>query len=109
MKCLMQDLVTLVLCYSNAIFHALASCNHLMMFFDTPPQQNCERFVLYYAFSQVLHLMVRRQGGQQDVVDPTNFIMPILNRHSDFRDEQCEYSDACKISLFQYGTNMPFH
>ncbi len=86
-----------IICYSNAIFQALASCNHLKTFFDTPLQQNCERFVLYYAFSQVLHLMVRHQGSQQDVVDPTNFIMPFLDRHSDFRDEQCEYSDACKI------------
>ncbi len=75
-----------IICYSNAIFQALASCNHLMMFFDTPPQQNCERFVLYYAFSEVLHLMVRRQGSQQDVVNPTNFITPFLDCHSDFRD-----------------------
>jgi hypothetical protein len=29
-----------VTCYSNAIFQALASCNHLTTFFDTPPQQN---------------------------------------------------------------------
>ena len=98
-----------VICYSNAIFQALVSCNHLTWFFDTPPQQNCECFVLYYAFSQVLHLMVRRQGSQQDVVNPTNFITPFLDRHSNFRDEQCEYSDACKILLFQYGTNMSFH
>ncbi len=98
-----------VICYSNAIFQALASCNHLTMFFDTPPQQNRKRFVLYYMFSQVLHSMVRRKGSQQDVVDPTNLITPFLDRHSDFRDEQCEYSDACKILLFQYGTNMPFH
>ncbi len=26
-----------VICYSNAIFQALASCNHLTTFFDTPP------------------------------------------------------------------------
>ncbi len=98
-----------IICCSNAIFQALASCNHLTTFIDTPPQQNCECFVLYYTFSQVLHLMVRRQGSQQDVADPTNFIMPLLDGHSDFRDEQYEYSDACKILLFQYGTNMPFH
>ncbi len=73
-----------IICYSNAFFQALASCNHLTTFFDTPPQQNCERFVLYYVFSQVLHSMVRRQGSQQDVVDPSNFIMPFLDRHSDF-------------------------
>ncbi len=98
-----------VICYSNAIFQALARCNHLTTFFDTPPQQNCERFALYYMFSQVLHLMVRCQGSQQDVVNPTNFITPFLDHHSDFRDEQCEYSNACKILLFQYSTNMPFH
>ncbi len=98
-----------IICYSNAIFQALASCNHLATFFDTPPLQNNERFVLYYTFSQVLHSMVRRQGSQQDVVNPTNFITPFLNHHSVIRDEQCEYSDACKILLFQYGTNMPFH
>jgi hypothetical protein len=39
-----------VICYSNAIFQALASCNHLTTFFDTPPQQNHECFVKYYAF-----------------------------------------------------------
>jgi ubiquitin C-terminal hydrolase len=98
-----------VICYSNAIFQALASCNHLTTFFDTPPQQNHEHFVLDYAFSQVLHSMARHQGSQQDVVNPTNFITPFLDCHSDFRDEQCEYSDACKILLLQYGTNMTFH
>jgi hypothetical protein len=98
-----------IICCSNAIFQALASCNHLTMFFNTPPQQNCEHFVLYHVFSQVLHLMVRRQGSQQNVIDPTNLITPFLERHNDFRDEQCEYSDACKILLFQYGTNMLFH
>ncbi len=98
-----------VICYSNVIYQALASCNHLTTFFNTPPQKNRECFVLYDAFSQVLHLMVRHQGSQRDVVNPTNFIMPFLDRHSDFRDEQCENSDACKILLFQYGTNMPFH
>ncbi len=75
-----------IICYSNAIFQALTSCNHLTTFFDTPPQQNCECFVLYYMFSQVLHSMVRRQGSQQDVVNPTNFITPLLDCHSDFRD-----------------------
>jgi ubiquitin C-terminal hydrolase len=28
-----------IICYSNAIFQALVSCNHLTTFFDTPPQQ----------------------------------------------------------------------
>ncbi len=98
-----------VICYSNLIFQALANYNNLTTFFNTPPQQNHEHFVLYFLFSQVLHLMVRCQGSQQDVLDPTNFITPFLDCHSDFRDEQCEYSDACKILLFQYGTNMPFH
>ncbi len=54
-----------VVCYSNAIFQALASCNHLTTFFNTPPQQNHECFILYYMFSQVLHSMVRHQGSQQ--------------------------------------------
>ncbi len=31
-----------VIGYSNAIFQAVASCNHLTTFFDTPPQQNRE-------------------------------------------------------------------
>jgi hypothetical protein len=26
-----------IICYSNAIFQAFASCNHLTTFFDTPP------------------------------------------------------------------------
>jgi hypothetical protein len=49
-----------VVCYSNAIFQVLASCNHLTAFFSNSPSQDHERFRLYYAFAQVLHSMVSR-------------------------------------------------
>ena len=71
-------------CYSNAIFQALASCNHRTTLFNDPRQQNHERFELYYTFVEVLHSMVKRQFSEQDVVDPGNLIDLFLERHTDF-------------------------
>jgi hypothetical protein len=79
------------ICYSNAIFWALASCTHRTTLFNDPPQQNHERFALYYAFSELLHLMAMRQHSQQDVVDPSNLIKLFLEHHSDFVDVESEY------------------
>jgi hypothetical protein len=79
------------ICYSNAIFQALASCNHHTTLFNDPPQQNHERFALYYAFSELLHSMAMHQRSQQDVVDPSNLIKLFLECHSDFVDVESEY------------------
>ena len=78
------------ICYSNAIFQALASCNHHTTLFNDPRQQNHERFELYYAFAEVLHLMVKHQFSEQDVVDPGNLIDLFLERHIDFVDREGE-------------------
>ncbi len=40
-----------VICYSNAIFQALASCNHLTTFFDTPLNK------IVNALSSITHLV----------------------------------------------------
>jgi ubiquitin C-terminal hydrolase len=79
------------ICYTNAIFQALASCNHRTMLFNDPPQQNNERFELYYAIAEVLHSMVKRQFSEQDVVDPGNSINLFLERHTDFVDREGEF------------------
>jgi ubiquitin C-terminal hydrolase len=79
------------ICYSNAIFQALASCNHRTTLFNDPRQQNHERFELYYAFAEVLHSMVKRQFSEQDVVDPGNLIDLFLERHTDFVDIEGEF------------------
>ena len=58
-------------CYSNAIFQAFASCNHITTLFDDPPQQNHDCTPLYYEFAKVLHSLVKHQFSEQDVVDPS--------------------------------------
>jgi hypothetical protein len=79
------------ICYSKAIFQALASCNHHTTLFNDSPQQNHECFALYYAFSELLHSMAMRQCSQQDVVDPSNLIKLFLECHTDFVDVESEY------------------
>ncbi len=61
------------------------------MLFNDPPQQNNERFELYYAIAEVLHSMVKRQFSEQDVVDPGNSINLFLERHTDFVDREGEF------------------
>ncbi len=55
------------ICYSNAVFQALASCNHRTTLFNDPPQQKHEQFKLYYAFTELLHSMANRQFAKQHV------------------------------------------
>jgi hypothetical protein len=89
------------ICHSNAIFQALASCNHRTTLFNDPPQQNHEHFALYYAFSELLHSMAMHQCSQQDVVDPSNLVKLFLECHSDFVDvesEYCQYIFVIQIS-----------
>jgi ubiquitin C-terminal hydrolase len=83
-----------VLCYSNAIFQALASCYQRTTLFKDPiptPKQDHDRFRLCYAFAEVLHLLVNRQLSEQDVLDPTNFSHVFQEIHSDYIDEESEY------------------
>ncbi len=63
------------ICYSNAIFQALASCNHRTTLFNDPHQQNHECFELYYAFAEVIH----PQFSEQDVVDLAQLTSIIRN------------------------------
>ena len=60
-----------VICYSNAIFQGIASCMHVTGFLQTPPDEEHQRFPLYYAFASVMSSMV---GGQDSVVNPTTFV-----------------------------------
>ena len=78
-------------CYSNAIFQAFASCNHRTTLFDDPPQQNHERTPLCYEFAKVLHLLVKCQFSEQDVVDPSKLINLFMELHDDFVDVESEY------------------
>jgi ubiquitin C-terminal hydrolase len=83
-----------VLCYSNAIFQALASCyQRTTLFKDTipTPKQDHDRFRLCYAFAEVLHSLVNPQLSEQDVLDPTNFSHVFQEIHSDYIDEESEY------------------
>ena len=60
-----------VVCYSNAIFQCIASCIHVSDFLQTPPNEEHQRFPLYYEFASVMSSMV---SGQESVVDPTPFV-----------------------------------
>jgi hypothetical protein len=61
------------------------------MLFNDPRQQNHERFELYYAFAEVLHLMVKCRFSEQDVVDPRILINLFLEHHTDFVDREGEF------------------
>jgi hypothetical protein len=78
-------------CYANAIFQAFASCTLYTTSFDDPPQQNHERIPLCYEFSKLLHLMVKNQTSDQDLLNPKVLIDHFLRLHSDFVDTECEY------------------
>ena len=83
-----------VLCYSNAIFQALASCYQRTTLLNDPiptPKQYHDRFRLCYAFAEVLHLLVNHQLREQDVLDPTNFSNVVHEIHSDYVDEESVY------------------
>ncbi len=62
-----------MICYSNAIFQGIASCIHVTDFLQTPPNEEHQRFPLYYyyAFASVMCSM---DSGQESVVDPTSFV-----------------------------------
>jgi ubiquitin C-terminal hydrolase len=85
-----------VICYANALCQALASCNHLTILFDDPPQDSSDSFSLNHAFCVIIHSMVKRQPNQQDVVDPSDFLKLFCDRHTDFKFEQSKSSyDIC--------------
>ncbi len=70
-----------VICYSNAIFQGIASCIHVSDFLQTPPNEEHQRFPLYYAFASVMSSMV---SGQESVVDPTTFINLFRQNHENY-------------------------
>ena len=85
-----------VICYANALFQALASCNHLTTLFDDRPQDTSGSFSLNHAFCAIIHSMVKHQPSQQDVVDPSYFIKLFCDHHTDFKFEESKYSyDIC--------------
>ena len=43
-----------VICYANAIFQVIASCNHLSEFLLNPPREEHQRFSLYCQFACVI-------------------------------------------------------
>jgi hypothetical protein len=92
----MQDSGTPPICYANALFQALASCNHLTTLFHDPPPDSSASFSLNHAFCTVLHSMMMRQRSQQVVVDPSDLIKLFLEHHRDFKDVESKYSyDIC--------------
>jgi ubiquitin C-terminal hydrolase len=90
-----------VICYTNALFQALVSHNHLTTLFDDPPQDSSGSFSLNHAFCVIIHLMVKRQPSQQDVVDPSDFVKLFCDRHTDFKDEESKYY-SYDICVFPY-------
>ncbi len=70
-----------VICYSNAIFQGIARCIHVSDFLQTPPNEEHQRFPLYYAFASVMSSMV---SGQESVVDPTLFINLFRDNHENY-------------------------
>ena len=67
------------ICYSNAIFHGLASCHHMSEFIHSPPSDHDKRFPLYHAFASIMNSIV---GGRETVVDNSAFIKLFRQRLS---------------------------
>jgi hypothetical protein len=83
-----------VICYSNAIFQALASCYRKTTLFNHSlhaPNQDPDRFRLCFAFAEVLHSLVNRPSSEPFVFNPRRFIDVFQQTHSNFIDEESEY------------------
>jgi ubiquitin C-terminal hydrolase len=84
-----------MICYSNAIFQALASCYRTTTLFNHSlhaPNQDRDRFRLCFAFVEVLRLLVNRPSSEPFVFYPRRFIDVFRQTHSNFIDEESEYS-----------------
>ncbi len=55
-----------LMCYSNAIIQCIASCSYLTDFLLCPPNEEHERFQLYFEFTSVINSLV---SGGGDVVN----------------------------------------
>ena len=85
-----------VICYSNAIFQALASCYRMTTFFNyslPAPYQDRDRFRLCFAFAEVLHSLVNRPSSEP--FHPKTFNEVFQQTHSDFIDAESEYCLHC--------------
>ncbi len=60
-------------------------------FLQTSPNEEHERFPLYYAFASVMSCMV---SGQESVVDPTSFIDLFRSRHENYDPQEGMYFDS---------------
>ena len=55
-----------LMCYSNAIIQCIASCSYVTDFLRCPPNEEHERFQLYFEFTSVINSLV---SGGGDVVN----------------------------------------
>ena len=85
-----------VICYSNAIFQALASCYRMTTLFNhslPAPYQDRDRFRLCFAFAEVLHSLVNRPSSEP--FHPKTFNEIFQQTHSNFIDAESEYCLHC--------------
>jgi len=76
-----------VICYSNAIFQAIASCNHLTTIFQNVLTDNQRCFRMNYEFIRLVNSMTT----QSECIDPGNFVRLFTDYYTEFRDEECTY------------------
>ena len=76
-----------VICYSNAIFQAIASSNHITQLFNVILQDDQKCFKMNYEFVRLINTMI----CQSDCVDPGNFVQLFTNYHQEFKDNECKY------------------
>ena len=79
-----------MICYSNAIFQGIASCIHVTDFLQTPPNEEHQRFPLYYAFASVMCSMV---SGQESVADPTSFVRLFRDKIDNYDPQEGTFFD----------------
>ena len=85
-----------VICYSNAIFQALASCYRTTTLFKhslPAPNQNHDRFRLCFVFAEVLHSLVNCPSSEPFHTKTFNEVFQ--QTHSNFIDAESEYYLHC--------------
>jgi hypothetical protein len=72
--------------YSNAIIQCIASCSYLTYFLQSPPNEEHERFQLYFEFTSVINSVV--SGG--DVVNLKK-LNTLYRSNESFKEDKGKY------------------
>ena len=76
------------MCYSNAIIQCIASCSYVTDFLRCPPNEEHERFQLYFEFTSVINSLV---SGGGDVVNLKKLNTLYRRGNVNFKQDEGKY------------------